>query len=177
MLKTLKLYTLLGLFLLPTFAGAATPETKALPADGVEALTLAINRLANVLENEQKRDVGKETTDKLKLAIDYLSFRSRRIETLERDLANMKSTRTNSEEAEKTWKERILALEERQKVNQGGENDGVTRMIEETKVQLAAFKERQSRLGEEIVMQENRIYELKKEISSIEKYVEQHLDL
>ena len=48
-------------------------------------------------------------------------------------------------------------------------------MIEDAKTQLAVFKERQSRLGDDIVQLENRNYELQREISVIEKFVERHL--
>lgn len=164
------------LLLLPTTPAFAT-EPQSGPPVAIEALTVAVNRLATALEAEQKNTNAKETIEKLNLAIAYLSFRSRRIETLEREIAALKNTRSNTQEAEKTWNERILALEERQKQSLGGENNDLSRMIEGAKTQLTALKERQSRLGENIIQQENRSYELQRDISVIEKYVEQHLDL
>lgn len=174
MSQLLTLCLLASLILLP-LAPATAAEPKVVSPGTVEALTLAVNRLAAALETEQKKTTNKETMEKLNLAVAYLSFRSRRIEALERDIAALKNTRTNAEEAQKTWSERILALEERQKQNQSGESDGLGRMIEDAKAQLSAFKERQSRLGDDIVLQENRSYELQREISVIEKYVEKHL--
>jgi chromosome segregation ATPase len=166
----------LFLLLFLPFTPAVAAEQKVPPVP-VEALTAAINRLAAALEAEQKSASNKESLEKLNLAIAYLSFRSRRIETLERDITSMKNSRTNLEEAQKTWNERISALEERQKQNQGGGSEELNRMIEDAKTQLAVFKERQSRLGEEIIQLENRNYELQREISTIEKFVERHLDL
>lgn len=166
--------SLFFLLLLP-FSPAVAAEQKTAPPVPVEALTAAVNRLAAALEAEQKSASNKQSMEKLNLAIAYLSFRSRRIETLERDITAMKNSRTNVEEAQKTWNERILALEERQRQNQGGVNDDLSRMIEDAKTQLAVFKERQSRLGDEIVQLENRNYELQREISVIEKYVERNL--
>ena len=51
----------------------------------------------------------------------------------------------------------------------------LSRMIEDAKTQLTVFKERQSRLGDEIIQLENRNYELQRELSVIEKFVERHL--
>jgi chromosome segregation ATPase len=162
-------------FLLLPLSPAAAAEPKTVPPVPVEALTAAVNRLAAALEAEQKSANNKESLEKLNLAIAYLSFRSRRIETLERDITAMKNSRTNVEEAQKSWNERIRALEERQRENPGGANDDLSRMIEDAKTQLAVFKERQSRLGDEIILLENRNYELQREISVIEKFVERHL--
>lgn len=162
-------------FLLFPFSLTAAAEQKTTPPAPVEALTAAVNRLAAALEAEQKNAGNKESMEKLNLAIAYLSFRSRRIEALERDITAMKNSRTNLEEAQKTWNERILALEERQKQNPGGVSEELNRMIEDARTQLTVFKERQSRVGDEIVQLENRNYELQREISVIEKFVESRL--
>lgn len=163
-------------FLFLPFSPAAAAEQKTVPPVGVAALTTAVNRLATALEAEQKSANNKESLEKLNLAIAYLSFRSRRIETLERDIATMRNLRSNIEETQKTWNDRILTLEERQRQSQGGVSDDLSRMIEDAKTQLTIFKERQSRLGDEIIQLENRNYELQREISVIEKFVERHLD-
>jgi chromosome segregation ATPase len=176
MSQLLTVCALFSLLLLP-FSPAVAAEQKTVPPVPVEALTTAVNRLAAALEAEQKSASNKESLEKLNLAIAYLSFRSRRIETLERDITSLKNSRTNLEEAQKTWNERISALEERQKQNQGGGSEELNRMIEDAKTQLTVFKDRQSRLGEEIIQLENRNYELQREISTIEKFVERHLDL
>ena len=167
--------SVLFLLLLLPFSPATAAEPKTAPLVPVEALTAAVNRLAAALEAEQKSASNKQSMEKLNLAISYLSFRSRRIETLERDITAMKNSRSNVEEAQKTWNERILALEERQKQSQGGVNDDISRMIEDARTQLTVFKERQSRLGEEIIQLENRNYELQRELSVIEKFVESQL--
>jgi hypothetical protein len=173
--QLLTVCALFGLLLLP-FSPAAAAEQKAVAPLPVEALTAAVNRLAAALEAGQKSAGNKESLEKLNLAIAYLSFRSRRIETLERDITALKNTRNNIEEAQKTWNERILGLEERQKQNQGGGSEDLNRMIEDAKAQLIVFMERQSRLGDEIIQLEKRNYELQREFSVIEKFVEGHLD-
>jgi chromosome segregation ATPase len=174
MSRLLTVCTLLILLLHPFSPAVATEQKSAAPVP-VEALTAAVNRLAAALEAEQKNTGKKESLEKLNLAIAYLSFRSRRIETLERDITARKNSRSNVEEAQKTWNERILALEERQKQSQGGMNDDISRMIEDAKTQLTVFKERQSRLDDEIIQLENRNYELQRELSVIEKFVESQL--
>ncbi|MDZ4184341.1 MAG: hypothetical protein U1D97_05095 [Desulfuromonadales bacterium] len=163
-------------FLLLSSSPVAATEQKPLASASVEALTAAIHRLATALEAEQKNAGNKESLEKLNLAIAYLSFRSRRIEVVERDITALKNTRNNFEDAQRTWTERILALEERQKENMGGQSGDLNKMIEDSKAQMSVFKERQARLGEEIIQLENRNYELQREISSIEKFVERHLD-
>ena len=174
MSQLLPICALFFLLLLP-LSPAAAAEQKVVPPVPVEALTVAVNRLAAALEAEQKNASGKETMEKLNLAIAYLSFRSRRIEMVERDITTLKNSRTNVEDVQKNWNERILALEERQRQNPGGMSEDLNRMIEDAKTQLTVFKERQSRLGEDIIQLENRNYELQREISVIEKFVERHL--
>ena len=164
------------LFLLLPSSPATAAEQNVAPPASVEALTAAVNRLATALEAEQKSARNKESLEKLNLAISYLSFRSRRIETVEREITAIKNTRNNIEEAQKSWNERILSLEERQKQNVGGGSDDLKKMIEDSRTQLAALKERQSRLGGEIIQLENRNYDLQREINTIEKFVERHLD-
>lgn len=172
MLRFISICAFLSL-LLPLTAAAAEQKTAA-PAS-IEQLTVAVNRLAAAFETQQRQASGKESLEKLNLAIAYLSFRSRRIESLERDISSMKSMRNNIEEAQKTWSERILSLEEKQKESAGGTSDELGRMIEEAKTQLIVFKERQSRLGDEIVQMENRNYDLQRELNAIETFVERHL--
>lgn len=176
MSQLLMVCALFCLLILPSSPATAAAEPKAIPLSTVEALTAAVNRLATALEVEQKNATDKESLEKLNLAIAYLSFRSRRIETLERDISTMKNSRTNLEDAQKTWNERIAALEERQRGSQGQTSEDLSRMIEDSKSQMAVFKDRQSRLGDDIVQLENRNYELQREISVIEKFVERHLD-
>lgn len=166
--------TLFCLLLLP-LSTAAAAEQKTVPPVPVEALTAAVNRLAAALEAGQKSAADKETMEKLNLAIAYLSFRSRRIEMLDQDIAALKNSRGKIEEAQKTWNERILALEERQKQSSGGVSAEFNQMIEDAKSQMSVFKDRQSRLGDDIVQLENRNYELQREISVIEKFVERNL--
>lgn len=175
MSQLLTILALLFLLILP-LSPAQAAEPKGAPAVGsTEALTVAVNRLATALEAEQKSATSKETMEKLNLAVAYLSFRSRRIEMVERDITALKNSRTIIEEAQKTWNDRITALEERLKESQGGIGEELNRMIEEAKNQLTALKDRQSRLGDDIVQLENRNYELQREISTIEKFVERHL--
>ena len=99
----------LFLLLLSSSPAAASEQNSLSPAS-VDALTSAINRLATALEAEQKSTGNKESLEKLNLAISYLSFRSRRIEVVERDITAMKNTRSNIEDAQKTWSERILEI-------------------------------------------------------------------
>lgn len=163
----------LSLLLIFTLSPVLAADLKA--ATSPEDLTAAINRLAAAIEADQKNSADKKSLEKLNLAIAYLSFRSRRIEALERDITTLKSTRTNLDEAQKAWNERIIALEEKQKQTSGGMNEDLNRMIEDAKIQLIVFKERQSRMDNDIVQLENRNYELQREISVIEKFVERHL--
>lgn len=164
----------LSLLLIFTLSPVLAADSKA--ATSPEDLTVAINRLAAAIEADHKNSADKKNLEKLNLAVAYLSFRSRRIETLERDITALKNTRTNIDEAQKSWNERIFALEEKQKQTSGGMTEDLNRMIEEAKSQLTVFKERQSRMDNDIVQLENRNYELQREISVIEKFVERHLD-
>lgn len=170
------LLTVAALFFLlvpltPLHAEVSNPTTAS-----IKGLTTAVNRLADALEMERRDAASKESLEKLNLAIAYLSFRSRRIEALEREINSMKNMRNNAEEVQKTWNERLAAFEERQRQSTGDEDEKVSQMIVDAKEQITLFKDRQARFSEEILLKENQVYQLQKEIGVIEQFVESHLE-
>lgn len=163
----------IALVLWATTAGGA--EISGPTSRDMQSLTAAVNRLATILE-AQEANGTQPSLEKLNLAISYLNFRSRRIEQLERDLASSRSNRTNLEGNLKLLTDRMRDLDERQRQNGPTSlSNEESRENELMKTQLGYIKERIGRLDDEILQQENRIYDLQKEIASVESYVRKYL--
>lgn len=159
-----------------TISRATAAEPNLAIAAEIDALTIAVNRLAVALEEAQQTEKYKESREKLNQAIAYLSFRSRRIEMLERDVAAAKNLRSYTDEALKALNDRLRDLEERQRQNPKEGSDELAREIEDAKSQRTMYKDRQSRRDDEILQLENRIYELQNEINKIESFVQRNLE-
>jgi len=140
----------------------------------LDALTVAVNRLATLLEKEQLREEELITFSKLSKAIDYLNFRSRRIEALERDLATARATRQNQEDLYNIWEERVRNCddlsEEEKKLN-----PDKAKFCIQAENQGKMLKARLSRQDEEIIGMENRLYDRQNELSAIESFVNKNL--
>lgn len=141
----------------------------------IDALTVAVNRLATVMEHQQSKGQDQVQLQKLTQAIAYLNFRTRRIEQLEHDLSATRLQRDDLEQLSKTWIERIGQLDLQLKNAQGQERDDLSRRLDEFKSRNEITRKRLSRTEEELVMLENRVRELQNELTEIETFVERNL--
>lgn len=140
-------------------------------------LSSAIDKLATQYEKEQERREDDLQFRKLDLAIAYLNFRSRRIESLERDINNQRSLRGRLEENLPIISERINELELRMQEYPQGPPPELTEAYEDLRTQKAIFSERISRIDDNLVMKENLMYELQNQIRDVEEYVQRHLEM
>ena len=140
----------------------------------LDALTMAINRLTTLLEREQLQEQNRLQLAKMTNAIDYLNFRSRRIEMLERDLASLRISRQGQEDLLKLWDENLRecdnVAEPKSSPNPEVESD-CKRLLNRQKM----VKDKMARLNDEIVVLENRLYELQNELVDVENYVQKNL--
>lgn len=158
----------------PSLAQAAATDLNL--AAKIDALTIAVNRLANVIDQQQRKELDQVHAQRLSQAIDYLNFRSRRIELLERDVAAARTLRENQEVSLRVWNDRVRELEEQlRNTPQGKARDELTRSYDEIKTRRDLFKDRMARGDDEILQLENRILELQNELVDIESFVQQNL--
>lgn len=140
-------------------------------------LTSAIDKLASQLKIEQQRREDDVMFRKLDLAIAYLNFRSRRIESLERDISNQRSIRSRLEENLPLLAERLNEIELRMQEYPQGPPAELAEAYDDLKTQQTIFSERISRIDDTLVMKENLMYELQNQIRDVEEYVQRHLDM
>lgn len=141
----------------------------------LDALTVAVNRLAAVIEQQQSKGQDQAQLQKLTQAIAYLNFRTRRIEQLENNVVAARVQRDDLEQMLKSWHERTEELEVQLKSAQGQEREDLTRRLEELKSRNGMTRKRIARIEEDLVLFENRARELQSDLSEIEAFVERNL--
>lgn len=140
----------------------------------LKALTASIDRLTAILETQAGSEERDLLYQKLNLAIDYLNFRSRRIESLERDAQEARSAKAQIESTLTVW------LERQQEMARGDSSllsEEERLRNEEIQIRIDLIRERIGRLDSDIVTLESRIYELQSQIDSVEEFVQKNLAL
>ena len=140
----------------------------------LKALNASVERLAAALEAQTGSNTQDLQYQKLNLAIAYLNFRSRRIESLERDVQETRSAKAQIESTLNVW------LERQQEMARGDSSlpsEDERLRSEEIQIRIDLVRERISNLDSEIVSLESRIYELQSQIDSVEEFVQKNLAL
>lgn len=141
------------------------------------ALVAAINRLAAALENQQRDSHKLESSARLDQAIAYLNFRSRRIESLEKNATTARQIRAAQEDFLNVKENRIQELERQIKNSSKGSAADLELQYETEKTQKNMIRQRITRLDDEIVQLDNQIYELRNEINKLESFVRNNFEL
>ncbi|PLX80650.1 MAG: hypothetical protein C0615_00580 [Desulfuromonas sp.] len=167
------------LMLLPSIVGAApTGDPAAVDNDAVatelRALAGSIDRLTQVLESKSVSDEQDTLLQKLNLAVAYLNFRSRRIEMLEQDVQSAKNALAQIESTLNVW---LKQQQEMEVDDQPLVDEAARQRNEEFEMRINLLKERVTRIDNEIIVLENKIYELQDQIDSVEQFVQKNLDL
>jgi len=139
----------------------------------LRALSAAIGSLAKQLETQAGSVQKDMTLRKLDIAIAYLNFRSRRIETFEQDLQSARTSRNRLDDIQEQFQREEDSLSDSFDSNQ---KDAIQRAREALKFRRQAVKDRISRTEEEIILLENRIMEMQSQIDSVESFVQRNLD-
>ncbi len=164
----------IGQLLLSTaYADDYSNQAESVAAE-LRALTASVDRLSAILAAQAGSEEQDQLYEKLNLAIAYLNFRSRRIESLERDVQESRSAKAQIESTLGIW------LEKQQELNQGSSglvSEEERLRKEEFQLRIDLVKERIGRLDTEIVSLESRIYELQSQIDSVEEFVQRNLAL
>ncbi len=147
-------------------------DTGVLLAMELKTLSQSVDRLTKLLEDKSDQTNTDDELRKLEIAIAYLNFRSRRIEMFERDLQTTKAQRNRLED--------ILEQFEREEDNisqafDSSQQEALQRARNELSSRKQSFKDRISRMDEEIILLENRIMDMRSQIDSVESFVEKNL--
>lgn len=78
----------------------------------IRNLSTSVDRLTELLYSQAKQNDQNQVLRKLDIAVAYLTFRSRRIERLERDKQRAANSKTRLEDVIQQWEQRIEKLEE-----------------------------------------------------------------
>jgi len=172
--------SLIALLLLTLFSfPAAAQESPAAGELAVElrGLSKSVDRLAALLDAQSRERQEDVSYRKLELAIAYLNFRSRRIESLERDIDSSKAQRSRLEDNLPVFAERIREIEaDMQEYPQGAPQE-LKEALKGIQMQYDLFKERIARIDDQLILKDNLLYELQTQIRDVEAYVQKHLDM
>ena len=168
------LIVLLSLLPRPALAVDESADAEIIALE-IRNLSTSVDRLTRLLYDQSQQKQQDAVLRKLDIAVAYLNFRSRRIETLERDKQRANSTRTRFEDVIRQWEQRLEALEEQAANDPGNTQSDLSR--DEVVDQIKMLKQRLARVDNEILDYDNRIIELQGQLDSVEGFVERHLEL
>jgi len=156
-----------------TAAGADAAEIIALE---IRNLSTSVDRLTQLLFEQEKQKQQDAILRKLDIAVSYLNFRSRRIEMLEQDKQNNQAIKNRLEDIIQQVEGRLEKLENSSPdtPTDASENEGRRR---ETQEQLKMMKLRLARVEETLIDYDNQIIELRNQLDDVEGFVERHLEL
>ena len=140
----------------------------------LKALTASVDRLSRILESSAGSNEQDLLFQKLNLAVAYLNFRSRRIESLEQDMQSAKNAKDQIESTLNVW---LQQQEEMAADDSALPSEELRQRNEDFQLRINMVKGRVARLDNEIVVLENKIYELQGQIDSVEEFVQKNLNL
>lgn len=165
------------LFAITLSAQEATPEQKSDVALEVFQMTQSMDELIQLLKEDKTQGNKAAALQKLEIAVTYLSFRSRRVESKEQVLRDKKLARDRMQE---------LVAKINDNPEQWGRFDSnaqrqnqVQPTSQESHIdyRLRQLEERIETLDSEIITLDMEIYALNRELSEFESYVQKKLEL
>jgi len=169
--------TLLCCILSAAPATAADPSASAeIVALEIRNLSTSVDRLTQLLFEQQENKQQDEVLRKLDIAVAYLNFRSRRIEMLERDKQSSQTVKTRLEDIIQQVQRRAEKLEDTDQDSPSAREENDTAR-KETQEQLKMLTQRLARVDETLFDFDNQIIELRNQLDDVEGFVERHLEL
>jgi len=164
------------LALAPHSGAQELPATDAVATE-LRQLTRTVEKIASQLEKQQLERQEEVRFRKLDLAIAYLNFRSRRIESIERDIETQRTIRSRMEENLPMLADRIRDLEARMQEYPQGPPEELQEAHRDFLNQTDILRDRIARIDDHLVMRENLLYELQGQIRDIETFVQRNLEM
>jgi len=156
------------------FAAALTFAPPGYAADD-SRLAAELQNLNQSLQNLQQLMKEQLAANRLNTAIAYLNFRSRKIEVLERDLEGMKKDRERLQGFMEDLAARTARLEEEKRNNPNLTAQDLTLAKEELENRQVLVKKRLDQIESESLAIEIKIGDLRSQIDSVERFVQDNL--
>jgi hypothetical protein len=174
----MRLTTLIIALLLaaPVYAQTATPELKSDIALEVFQMTQSMDELIQLLKEDKTQSNKAAELQKLEIAVTYLSFRSRRIESKEQDLRDKKLARDRMQELATKIKDNPEQWERFNRNAQRQSQIQPTSQESPVDYRLRQLEERIETLDSEIITLEMEVTDLNRELSDFEAYVQKKLE-
>jgi hypothetical protein len=175
----MRLTTLIIALLLaaPVYAQTATPELKSDIALEVLQMTQSMDELIQLLKEDKTQSNKAAELQKLEIAVTYLSFRSRRIESKEQDLREKKLAKDRMQELVTKIKDNPEQWERFDRTAQRQSQIQPTSQENPVDYRLRQLEERIETLDSEIITLEMEVTDLYRELSNFEAYVQKKLEL
>jgi hypothetical protein len=175
----MRLTTLIIALLLaaPVYAQTATPEQKSDIALEVFQMTQSMDELMQLLKEGKTQSDSAAELQKLEIAVTYLSFRSRRIESKEQDLRDRKLARDRMQELVTKIKDNPEQWERFDRTAQRQSQIQPTSQESPFDYRLRQLEERIETLDSEIISLEMEVIDLNREMSDVEAYIQKKLEL
>ena len=175
MVKTVRSFILL---VVATLLTPALSFSQSAPASSdcqqIADLTVAIHELVSELRDSNERETRHQD---LLIAIQYLQFRSRSIESLEEEVRRTQDRRESSVEYLERSKTDLKALEDELADATGEEAEEMRSMIERFERRITSFGSSIDRHERKIIDLENQIIESRRQLLALEDYVIENLKL
>ena len=133
--------------------------------------------LIELVSTLRERNAQAARRQELELAIAYLQFRSRRIETLEQELRRTEDRRTSSEDFLGQVQEEVRAAEETLPDLPPDEADRVRAGMDQIQRRVFAEEAKLDRLERQIIDLQNEISAAQRQLATFEDFVLENLDL
>jgi hypothetical protein len=176
----MRLTTFIIAFLLltaPVYAQTIAPEQKSDIALEVFQMTQSMDELMQLLKEGKTQSDSAAELQKLEIAVTYLSFRSRRIESKEQDLRDKKLARDRMQELVTKIKDNPEQWERFDRTAQRQSQIQPTSQENPVDYRLRQLEERIETLDSEIITLEMEVTDLNRELSNFEAYVQKKLEL
>jgi hypothetical protein len=161
----------------PVYAQTIAPEQKSDIALEVFQMTQSMDELMQLLKEGKTQSDSAAELQKLEIAVTYLSFRSRRIESKEQDLRDRKLARDRMQELVTKIKDNPEQWERFDRTAQRQSQIQPTSQESPVDYRLRQLEERIETLDSEIITLEMEVTDLNRELSDFEAYVQKKLEL
>jgi chromosome segregation ATPase len=162
----------LCIILLPEFALSESPSE--LVCGEFESLAESLQDLVAELRESNQREARHR---ELLIAVEYLQFRSRSIESLEQEVRRTEDRRTNVIDTIDRMTSDIKAIEVEKTQTAGEEAEEFDSMIKRYTRRIKSYEDNSDRLEQKIYDLENQIIDNRRQLLSLEEYVVENLDL
>jgi len=144
-------------------------------AASIDRLTAAVEQLTNAQQQDTQTAQSNDLMRRLSLAVAYLDYRSRRIEALEMERSEIRTSQERFEDFIRQLERRETTLDENLRSNPQASREEAEQSRKELKDQKKMMTERIARGDSKLIQLDNEITELKSQLVPIERFIQDNL--